>query len=288
MTPPDIFDVRFSMDVVRNEWEIDATIFAVNHQLLKSTMSDLSGRVALVTGGGVGIGRAAALALGRAGAIVGIHYHSSRAQAEETLAALAGLGAKGILLQADLTVEDQARSTVDRLVAETGRLDILVNNAGSPVQRSRIEDCPTELWRSIFDVNVTSAFFVTRQAIPTLRSSGRGSIINNLTLSIQTGGAGGAGPYAAAKGALQVLTRTLARELAPEVRVNSIMPGVIETRHHEVFSSLERMQQYRQETPLGRNGTAEEVAEAILFLASDAARFITGAQLDINGGRFLR
>src|SRR5205823_1871135 len=129
----------------------------------------LSGRVALVTGGGVGIGRAVALALAQAGAAVGIHYHSSVREAEET-----------------------AR-------------------------------------------HVRSAFFVIRQAIPHLRGSGKGSIINNLTLSVQTGGSGGAGPYAAAKGALQVLTRTLARELAPEVRTNAIMPGVIETPHHERF-----------------------------------------------------
>jgi 3-oxoacyl-[acyl-carrier protein] reductase len=144
------------------------------------------------------------------------------------------------------------------------------------------------LWRRAFDVNVTSAFFVTRQAIPHLRAGGHGSIVNNLTLSVQTGGAGGAGPYAAAKGALQVLTRTLARELAPEVRVNAVMPGVIETRHHEVFSTPERMEEYRRQTPLGRNGTADEVAGAVLFLAGDAARFLTGALLDVNGGRFLR
>jgi 3-oxoacyl-[acyl-carrier protein] reductase len=249
---------------------------------------NLSGRVALVTGGGVGIGRAAVLALGRAGAVVGIHYHTSRTEAEATLTTLQAGGGRGLLLPADLTVEDQARGVVEHLVAEAGRLDVLVNNAGSPLRRSRIEDCPTELWRQVFDVNVTSAFWVTRQAIPHLRRGRHGSIINNLTLSVQTGGANGAGPYAAAKGALQVLTRTLARELAPEVRVNAIMPGVIETRHHEVFSSPERMEEYRKQTPLGRNGTAEEVAEAILFLASDASRFITGALLDINGGRFLR
>src|SRR5205807_7479654 len=112
-------------------------------------------------------------------------------------------------------------------------------------------DCSTELWRQVFDVNVTSAFLVTRRAIAHLRASGHGSIVNNLTLSIQTGGSGSAGPYAAAKGALQVLTRTLARELAPEVRVNAIMPGVIETRHHEVYSSPEMLAGYRKPATLG-------------------------------------
>lgn len=129
---------------------------------------------------------------------------------------------------------------------------------------------------------------VTQRAIPHLRASGHGAIVNNLTLSIQSGGANGAGPYAIAKGGLQVMTRTLARELAPHVRVNAIMPGVIETRHHEEFSTPERMQQYARETPLGRNGSADEVAGAVLFLVSDAARFVTGALLDISGGRFLR
>jgi len=250
--------------------------------------SDLTGRVALVTGAGVGIGRAVALALGGAGAFVGIHYHTSQREAEDTLAAVRDRGGGGVLLPADLTLEDEAKGVVDRLAAQAGRLDVLINNAGSPLRRARIEDCPTELWRQVFDLNVTAAFLVTRQAIPHLRKSGRGSIVNNLTLSVQTGGAGGAGPYAAAKGALQVLTRTLARELAPEVRVNAVMPGVIETRHHEVFSTPERMEEYRRQTPLGRNGAAEEVARAVLFLASDAASFVTGALLDVNGGRFLR
>jgi len=256
--------------------------------LFKATSLDQTGRVALVTGAGVGIGRAVALQLAGAGAFVGIHYHSSEAEAKETLATIRRGGGDGLLLAADLTQETQADAVVDRLVAATGRLDVVVNNAGSPLERSRIEDCSTELWRRVFDVNVTHAFFICRRAIKHLRASGRGSIVNNLSLSIQTGGAGGAGPYAAAKGALEVLTRTLARELAPSVRVNGVMPGVIETRHHEVFTTPERMAEYRRETPLARNGNAGEVAQAIHFLASDAASFITGAILDINGGRFLR
>jgi 3-oxoacyl-[acyl-carrier protein] reductase len=246
------------------------------------------GRVALVTGAGVGIGRAIAEQLGAAGAYVGIHYRTSDAGAAATLNTIRSCGGDGTLLAGDLTDPVQARDVVARLIAAGGRLDILINNAGSPIERVKIEDCSLDLWQTILATNLTSAFLVTQRAIPHLRASGNGSIVNNLTLSIQTGGANGAGPYAVAKGGLQVMTRTLARELAPQVRVNAIMPGVIETRHHEVFSTPERMLQYARETPLGRNGFADEVADAVLFLASDAARFMTGALLDISGGRFLR
>jgi 3-oxoacyl-[acyl-carrier protein] reductase len=222
------------------------------------------------------------------GAVVGVHFNRSAAEAEEVAAGIQRDGGRAILLQADLSDPSQAGDLVKRLVTKSGRLDILVNNAGSPVRRSRIEDCPLELWHEVIATNLTSAFVVIQAAVPHLRKSGDGAIVNNLSLSIQTGGAYGAGPYAIAKGGLQVMTRTLARELAPEIRTNSIMPGVIETRHHEVFSTFERMEKYRRETPLGRNGLADEVAAAVTFLVSDAGSFVNGALLDINGGRFLR
>ncbi|MFM2096357.1 MAG: 3-oxoacyl-[acyl-carrier-protein] reductase FabG [Planctomycetota bacterium] len=253
-----------------------------------SNTKPLQGRVALVTGAGVGIGRAIALALGDGGASVGVHCRESVSQAEEVAELIRADGGQAWVLPADLSDLQQAGQLVGRLIERSGRLDILVNNAGSPVERSRIEDCSDELWQQVIATNLTSAFVVTRSAIPHLRANGNGAIVNNLTLSIQTGGANGAGPYAIAKGGLQVMTRTLARELAPEVRTNAIMPGVIETRHHEIHSTPERMDQYRRETPLGRNGTAEEVANIVLFLVSDAARFVNGALIDINGGRFLR
>ena len=259
----------------------------MSHPFL-GTPFDLTGRAALITGAGVGIGAATALALAQAGAVVGIHYHSSADGAKETLAAVESSGGRGILLPGDLTDEETANRVVDQFVAFAGRLDILFNNAGNPLVRSTIENCPTNLWKQVFDVNVHSAFYVTRRAIPSLRASGHGSIINNLSLSVQTGGSGGAGPYAAAKGALQVFTRTLCKELAPAVRANAIMPGVVETRHHEVFTTPEKMEDYRRQTPLGRNSQAEEIAQSVLYLASDASRFVTGAIIDLNGGRFLR
>lgn len=250
--------------------------------------SSLAHRVALVTGAGVGIGRATALLLAQAGATVGVHYHTSKARAEDVVRTIQAAGGSAFLLAGDLSLEEEAHRVVDQLVAQCGPLDILFNNAGSPIEMTPIESCSTDHWKRVFDVNVTSAFMVTRRAIPHLRKSSSGSIINNLSLSVQTGGSGGGGPYAAAKGALQVLTRTLARELAPQVRVNAIMPGVIATAHHATFSTPAKMDDYKKQTPLGRNGVAEEVAQAVLFLASDASRFMTGAILDINGGRFMR
>jgi 3-oxoacyl-[acyl-carrier protein] reductase len=256
--------------------------------LFAETRFDLTGRCALVTGSGTGIGRATAELFARAGATVGLHFNTSRAGAESLCNSIRQFGGTGYLLEGDLTREDEARAVVDRLVEQTGRLDIVFNNSGAPLARTSIEDCPTDVWRQVFEVNMHSAFYVTRRAIPHLRQAGHGSIINNLSLSAQTGGSGGAGPYAAAKGALQVFTRTLARELAPRVRANCIMPGVVETPHHEVFTTPEKMEDYRRQTPLARNSQPEEVAQAVLYLASDASSFMTGGLIDLNGGRFLR
>ena len=254
----------------------------------QQTRFELTGRAALVTGAGAGIGQASAIALAQAGAIIGVHYHTSDEGAQATLNEIEMAGGRGILLSGDLTLEAEANRVVDEFVARAGRLDILFNNAGHPLTRSSIEQCPTDLWMQAFQVNVHSAFLVTRRSIPHLKASGHGSIINNLSLSVQTGGSGGAGPYAAAKGALQVFTRTLSRELAPQVRANCIMPGVVETRHHELFSTPEKMADYRRQTPLARNSTSDEIAQAVLYLASDASSFMTGGVIDLNGGRFLR
>jgi 3-oxoacyl-[acyl-carrier protein] reductase len=248
----------------------------------------LAGRVALLTGAGTGIGQASAILLAQAGATVAVHYHNSATGAEKTLAEIQRHHGQGFLVQADLTDEMQTKSLIEQVISQAGRLDVLFNNAGSVIERAKLEDCSLDLWRRVMDANLTSAFLTAREAIPHLKKSGYGSIINNLSLSVQTGGSGGAGPYAAAKGGLMVMTRTLAKELAPLVRVNSIMPGVVETPHHEAFSTPEKMEDYRRLTPLARNATAEEIARTVLYLASDASSFMTGAVLDLNGGRFLR
>lgn len=249
---------------------------------------NLTGKVALISGAAVGIGRACALALGQAGAFIGLNYHSSKDAAESLYAELAAKNIKAMLLPADLTDEAQANAVVDKLVAETGRLDILVNNSGGLVKRAKIEETTLDNWRKSLDINLTSAFLVTKRAIPHLRNTGSGRIVNLLSLSVQTGGANGAGAYAAPKGGLMVFTHTLAKELAPHVRTNSVMPGTVETQHHEIHSTPEMLENYRKQTPLGRNTMAEEVASSVLFLVSDMSSHINGALIDISGGRFLR
>jgi 3-oxoacyl-[acyl-carrier protein] reductase len=249
---------------------------------------DLTGKVAFISGAAVGIGRATALALGRAGAFIGIHYYSSQAAAESLLAELSAQNIKAMLLPADLTQETQANAVIEQLVSAAGHLDIVVNNSGGLVKRAKIEDCTLDNWNKSLDINLTSAFLVTKHAIPHLRATGNGRIINILSLSVQTGGANGGGSYAAAKGGLMVFTHTLAKELAPQIRTNSVMPGTVETQHHEIHSTAEMMENYRKQTPLGRNTFAEEVASSVLFLASDMSSHINGALIDISGGRFLR
>ncbi|MEQ1738764.1 MAG: SDR family NAD(P)-dependent oxidoreductase [Methyloglobulus sp.] len=249
---------------------------------------DLTGKVALISGAAVGIGRACALALGQAGAFIGLNYHSSKDAAESLYAELTAKNIKAMLLPADLTDEDQANAVVDKLVAETGRLDILVNNSGGLVKRAKIEETTLANWQKSLDINLTSSFLVTKRAIPHLRATGSGRIVNLLSLSVQTGGANGAGAYAAPKGGLMVFTHTLAKELAPEIRTNSVMPGTVETQHHEIHSTPEMLENYRKQTPLGRNTMVEEVASSVLFLVSDMSSHINGALIDISGGRFLR
>ncbi|MGZ8137511.1 MAG: SDR family NAD(P)-dependent oxidoreductase [Methylococcaceae bacterium] len=249
---------------------------------------NLTGKVAFISGAAVGIGRAVALSLGKAGAVIGLHYYSSKDAAETLLTELTAMNIKAVLLPADLTDESQANAVIDKLVAETGRLDIVVNNSGGLIKRAKIEDCTLENWNKSLDINLTSAFLITKRAIPHLRATGSGRIVNVLSLSVQTGGANGGGAYAAAKGGLMVFTHTLAKELAPHVRTNSVMPGTVETQHHEIHSTEEMMENYRKQTPLGRNTFAEEVASSVLFLASDMSSHISGALIDISGGRFLR
>ncbi|MHB0876441.1 MAG: SDR family NAD(P)-dependent oxidoreductase [Anaerolineae bacterium] len=248
---------------------------------------DLSGRVAVVTGGGIGIGRSAVLALGAAGAQVVVHYHQSREQAEAVVREVVDAGGRAFPVQADLTDKAQAERVIDEVKRQAGQLDILVNNAGGLNRRVPMSEVTAELLHEMLDVNVLSALLMTQAALPLLRASVHASVINITSVAAYSG-APSATHYGAAKGALETMTRGWAKELASEgIRVNAVAPGVILTRFHERNTSPERLEAFRQATPLGRHGHPEEVAGAIVFLASDLASFIVGETIHVNGGTLM-
>lgn len=249
---------------------------------------DLKGKKVLVTGSSSGIGAATAELFAQQGALVGVHYNQTEDGARQTLAKVKALS-NSWLLKADLRNPQQAADMVNRFAEQAGGIDILVNNAGTMLQRVNIADSSVEFFDNVFDTNTKSVFLVTQAALPYLKKS-HGNIVNIGSIAGHNGGGGGSGIYAAAKAAVATLTLAMAKEFAPfGIRVNSVMPGLIETRFHEQFSTPERKKKMAAETPLGRNGTAEDVAKAILFLASDeAAAFITGEYIAVNGGILMR
>jgi 3-oxoacyl-[acyl-carrier protein] reductase len=248
---------------------------------------DLKGKKVLVTGSSSGIGAATAVMFSAQGAFVGVHYFKTKSGGEKTLEQVKK-NSDGILLCADMRDERQVNEMVTAFAEGAGGIDILVNNAGSLIDRQPFESAMVEYHDDVYATNVRSVFLATRAALPYLKKS-RGNIVNIGSVAGHTGGAGGAGMYSAAKAAVAVETIAMAREFAPYgIRVNSVLPGFIETRFHERFSTAQRRKDIAKETPLGRNGTAEDVAKAILFLASDAAGFITGEYIAVNGGLYMR
>jgi 3-oxoacyl-[acyl-carrier protein] reductase len=247
---------------------------------------DLTGQRAIVTGASTGIGRATAKALAGAGADVAIHYGSSRKEAEETARAVESQGRRAFLVQADFRDPTAAGKAVEAAVQALGApIDILVNNAGSLVGRSAVEEMDAELWQEVIALNLSSVFFATKAALPHLGHGAR--IVNVSSIAARHGGGPGAFAYAAAKGGVMTLTRGLAKELASRnIRVNAIAPGVIETPFHDKFSTPELLETLRKGIPLGRLGTSEECAGAVLYLVSPLASYITGQSIDINGGQW--
>lgn len=223
----------------------------------------------------------------RQGCFVGVHYFRTKQGGEETLKEVEK-NSDGILLYADMRDEKQVSEMVEQFAKTADGIDILVNNAGSLIDRQTFETGTVDYHDDVYATNVRSIFLATRAALPYLKA-GPGNIVNIGSVAGHTGGAGGSGIYAGAKAAVATETIAMAAEFAEYgVRVNSVLPGLIETRFHERFSSRERRKEIAKQTPLGRNGTAEDVAKTILFLASDAAGFITGEYIAVNGGLYMR
>ena len=249
---------------------------------------DLKGKVALVTGASSGIGRAAAQALATNGARVTINFHRNDMGAEAARLQITGSGGSAIVVQADVTRASEVQSLVEQTVAEFGPIDILVNNAGSLVERLKILELTEERWDEVIDLNLKSAFLCCQAVAGSMMERKTGTIVNVSSIAGRNGGALGSIHYSAAKGGLITFTKGLAKELAPfGVRVNAVSPGVIDTPYHEQFSSPEMMKTYAGMIPLGRVGTPPEVGKVICFLASDAASYLAGETIEINGGMFM-
>ena len=253
------------------------------HQSTKS--AELSGKVAVVTGGGRDIGRACALKLAAGGAAVAINYHSSSAGAESAVSQIIDQGGQAFAMQGDMTSDADVSALADEASkAFGGQIDILVHVTGGLVARKTLAEMDMDHWNYVMELNATSFVRSAKAILPLMKNGG--SIVGLASQAGRDGGGPGATAYAASKGALMTFTRGLAKELGPDIRVNSVCPGMIDTDFHNKFSKPEVRTNVANATPLKREGTSEDVANLVAYLASDEAAFITGANIDINGGLY--
>jgi 3-oxoacyl-[acyl-carrier protein] reductase len=248
---------------------------------------ELDGRAALVTGGTSDIGAAIVRALARRGANVAIHGYHNAASAQALAAEIGTLGRRCCVLQADLTIAADVR----RIAAEAGEfapIDILVNNAGTPIRRVHWMELNAPFLDQVFNLNYRAALYLCQALTPAMTRRGKGVIINILSTAANLGGTDTVFAYSSAKGALLTLTRALARVLAPQgVRVLAVSPGTIDTGIQRTLTSPEQLEMLRQGIPLGRIGRPEEIGEVVGFLATDAASFVVGETVNVNGGLYM-
>jgi len=242
----------------------------------------LQDRAALVTGAGTGIGRAIAETFAREGAKVAVNYSRSRDAAEEVVGGIRASGGTAIAVQADVSQSSEVTAMVERVNAEFGRLDVLINNAGwsTRIPHANLDDLTDEIWEHTFNTNLRGSFYCVRAVVPFMRKNAGGSIVNIASVAGITG-MGSSMAYAASKGGMITLTKSLARALAPDIRVNAIAPGFVRTRFANWPASA--FDHGESVTPLQRLATGEEIAELALHLASDA-NSITGETIVVDGG----
>ncbi|MBZ4188728.1 SDR family NAD(P)-dependent oxidoreductase [Niabella beijingensis] len=244
----------------------------------------LKNKVAIVTGGSRDIGRSVCVKLAGEGAKVVINYFGNEANAQETLKEVTAAGGEGIIVKADVT----KASDVDHLVQEAlkafgSEIHILVNVAGGMVARKTVLEMDEAFWDTVMDLNLKSVFLAVNKTLPHMPAGS--SIVNLASLAGRDGGGPGASVYATSKGAVMTYTRALAKELGPKnIRVNAVAPGMIATTFHDTFSRPEVRTNVANATALKREGTADEVAGLVAYLAGPESGYITGASVDINGG----
>lgn len=245
--------------------------------------------IALITGGSRGIGAATALAAARAGYAVAVNYHANSLAADDVVRQIRTLGGTAITVQADVAIESDVLAMFAKVDAKLGRLSALVNNAGVVDAPRRVDAMDVARLQRMFATNVLGSFVCAREAV--LRMSTRhggtgGSIVNVSSAASRLGSPGQYVDYAASKGAIDTFTLGLAKEVAAEgIRVNAVRPGIIDTDIHASGGQPERAQQLAPQVPMQRPGTAEEVAQAIVWLLGADSSYTTGALLDVAGGR---
>jgi 3-oxoacyl-[acyl-carrier protein] reductase len=247
-------------------------------------MKKLTGKVAVVTGGSRDIGRAIAVKLAKEGANVVVNYFNTESGALETVKEIEAAGQRAIAVRADVSkLADIAKLKKETVAAFGDKVDILVNNAGGLFARKTLPELDEEFYDLVINVNFKSTVFVS-QAFESLMGKGS-AMINLSSLAARDGGGGGSSLYSASKGAVTTFTRAMAKELGPKgIRVNAVCPGLIGTKFHDDFTKDEVRSAVAAKTPLRKEGAAEEVADLVAYLASDEASFITGSNIDINGG----
>ena len=246
-------------------------------------------RTILITGGSRGIGRATAILAGKRGWSVGVNYLANAEAAAETVRSVVAAGGQAIAIQGDVSLEREVIAMFDAAEAAFGPITALVNNAGVVADKSPLAEMTLERMRRVFEINVLGAYLVAREGarrMPTDRGGPGGAIVNVSSMAATLGSPGQYVDYAGSKGAIDALTIGLGRELAAGgVRVNGVRPGIIETGIHASGGEPDRAALLGPSAPMGRAGTAAEVAEAIIWLLSDAASYTTGASIDVSGGR---
>ncbi|MCW5668611.1 MAG: SDR family oxidoreductase [Hydrogenophaga sp.] len=249
----------------------------------------MTGRALLVTGGGRGIGAATARLAARQGWAVAVNYTANSLAADEVVRAIRAEGGTAISAQADVADEAQVLAMFAKIDAKLGRLHGLVNNAGVVDVTARVDEMSVARWRRMFDINVIGSMLCAREAVrrmSTKHGGEGGSIVNLSSAASRLGSAGQYVDYAAAKGAIDAFTIGLAREVGGEgVRVNAVRPGLIETEIHASGGLPDRVRDLKHQVPMQRGGRADEVAQAIVWLLSDAASYTTMTLMDVSGGR---
>ncbi len=246
----------------------------------------MKGKVAIVTGGSRDIGRQVSLKLAAAGAKVCVNYFGDKTLADETIQLIKDAGGDAIAVYGDMTKSSDVKKVVEECLAAYGNvIHILVNVAGGLLGRKILADLDEAFWDAVMDVNLKSVYLVTKEVAPLMTEGG--AIVNFSSQAARDGGGFGAMAYSTAKGGVLTLTRGLAKELGPKgIRVNCVSPGMINTTFHNTFTKPEVRANVAASTPLRREGKAEEVADLVVYLASDSASFINGASMEINGGTY--